>query len=98
MSARPVRWTKRALRRLDQIGDYIAKDNPDAAAAVVTRIMAAVDALAIHPAMGRPGRIAGTRELVFPSAPYIVAYRVTPDSVDILTVMHTAQKWPEDLP
>jgi len=31
--------------------------------------------LADHPAMGRPGRIAGTRELVIVRYPYIVAYR-----------------------
>lgn len=29
--------------------------------------------------------------------PYILPYRVTPSSVEVLSVMHTAQKWPDSL-
>jgi addiction module RelE/StbE family toxin len=97
MSQRTIRWTKRALRRLDQIGAHITKDNPAAAARVVARIVAAVDALADHPAMGRAGRLTGTRELVLADIPYIIPYRVTRNDIEILTVMHAAQKWPEEL-
>ena len=92
-----IHWTRRALRRLDQIGEYIARDNPAAAGRVVSRILLLVDRLAYTPLIGRPGRINQTRELVVPNYPYIVAYRVTATSVDILTVLHTAQKWPEEL-
>jgi addiction module RelE/StbE family toxin len=96
MSQRTIRWTKRALRRLDRIGAHITKDNP-AAARVVARIVAAVDALADHPALGRTGRLTGTRELVLADIPYIIPYRVTRNDIEILTVMHAAQKWPEEL-
>lgn len=92
---RVVRWTIRAARRLDQTGEYIARDDPGAAARVVTRIVAAVVALAEQPALGRVGRVTGTRELVFADIPYIVPYRVGPDAVEVLTVLHTAQRWPE---
>ncbi|MDX8476949.1 type II toxin-antitoxin system RelE/ParE family toxin [Mesorhizobium sp. VK24D] len=57
-----IRWTQRALRRLDQIGAYIEKENPGAAARVVARIVSSADSLAEQPAMGRVGRIKGTRE------------------------------------
>lgn len=97
MSRRSVQWTKRALRRLDQVGNYIARDNRSAARVAVLRIVAAAELLADQPAMGRPGRIAGTRELVMADLPYILPYRVTPSSVEILSVMHTAQKWPDSL-
>lgn len=97
MTPRTIRWTRRALGRLDQIGAYIARDNPDAAARVVSRIVTAVDALTSQPAMGRIGRVAVTRELVLADLPYIIAYRVTDAHVDILTVMHAAQQWPETL-
>ena len=70
------------MRRLDGIGAHIAKDSPAAAANVVSRIVASAQALAAHPAMGRVGRIPGTRELVMPSLPYIIAYRVMPDKSD----------------
>lgn len=94
MSGQTLRWTRRAVRRLDQIGAYIAKDDPEAAARVVARIVSAVDNLASHPVMGRTGRIKGTREYVFADIPYIVAYRVKPEAIEIVTVLHGAQQWP----
>lgn len=94
MSGRTLRWTRRAVRRLDQIGDYIANDDPNAAARVVARIVSAVDNLAGHPAMGRIGRIKGTREFVFADTPYIVAYRVKPETIEIVTVIHGPRQWP----
>jgi addiction module RelE/StbE family toxin len=97
MNHRAVRWTRRALRRLDEIGGYIARDNPNAAGRVIARIVSAVDHLATYPSLGRTGRIKGTNELVLTDIPYIIAYRVTPASVEILTVMHAAQKWPDAL-
>lgn len=93
MSVMRIRWTLRALRRLGEIGSYIENENPDAAARVVARIVSAVDRLAELPAMGREGRIPGTRELVLSDIPYIVPYRVG-QTIDILTVMHASQKWP----
>ena len=92
-----VRWTIRALRRLDQIGAFIAKDNPNAAARVVARIVSAADSLAEQPAMGRIGRIRGTRELVLTDIPYLVPYRVVGREIEIITVMHASQKWPRQL-
>lgn len=97
MSGRIVRWTSRANRRLDQVGEYIERDNPAAAGRVVARVVSAVENLAEQPNMGRPGRIKGTRELVFADIPYIIAYRVTPTDVQVLTVMHAAQRWPKKL-
>jgi len=62
------------------------------------RIRAVVQRLATTPALGRPGRVAGTRELVVPGTPYIVPYRITGDIVQIITVLHSAQRWPDQLP
>jgi toxin ParE1/3/4 len=45
--------------------------------------------------MGRPGRVKGTRELVIVGTPYIVAYRIKGDAVQVLRVLHGAQKWPQ---
>ena len=46
---------------------------------------------------GRPGRVAGTRELVVTGTPYVAAYQVTRETVRILRVLHGAQQWPDDL-
>jgi addiction module RelE/StbE family toxin len=96
MMQQRIRWTVRALRRLDQIGAYIEKDDPDAAARVVARLLASVDMLAEFPAAGRIGRITGTREIVLSDIPYVIPYRVRHD-IEILTVMHASQRWPERL-
>jgi toxin ParE1/3/4 len=90
-----VRWLKRALKNLDDEAEYIARDNPQAAARIVERIATSVDRLATHPASGRPGRVPGTRELVISATPYIVPYRVRDETVEILRVFHAARKWPE---
>jgi addiction module RelE/StbE family toxin len=97
MKGRKIHWTRRALRRLDQVGTYIESDSPAAAGRVIARIVSAVDLIAAQPAIGRAGRIKGTRELVFADIPYIVAYHVTPTTVEILTVLHAAQRWPDAL-
>jgi len=92
-----VRWTIRALRRLDQIGAFIEQDNPYAPVRVVARIVSAADSLAEQPAMGRVGRIRGTRELVLTDIPYLIPYRVVGREIEIITVMHASQKWPRQL-
>lgn len=97
MSRRVVRWTRRATLRLDQIGDHILQDSPAAAGRVMARIVSAADNLGEQPNMGRSGRIRGTRELVFADIPYIVVYRVTASAIEIVTVMHGAQRWPDRL-
>lgn len=90
-----VRWTTPALRDLEMIGDYIARDKPSAADKTVFRILGQTDALAAHPHIGRAGRVAGTRELVVAATPFIVPYRVRGDEIQILAVFHGARRWPE---
>lgn len=90
-----VRWLKKALKNIEAEAEYIAQDNPAAAAAVVTKIQEAVSNLEHHPSMGRPGRVPETRELVVPNTPYIVPYRVKGKTVDILRVFHASRRWPK---
>ena len=68
------------------------------ASRMIQRIRAAVMRLAASPALGRPGRVADTRELVITRTPYIVPYRITGDVVQIITILHSAQRWPDGLP
>jgi addiction module RelE/StbE family toxin len=97
VSRKAIRWTKRALRRLDEIGGYIENDSPEAATRVIARILSAVELLTEQPAMGRVGRIKATRELFLVDIPYIVPYRVNGDTVEIITIIHAAQQWPQTL-
>ncbi len=89
-----VRWLTTALANLETEAEFISRDNPAAARRVVTAIGQAVELLARYPAMGRQGRVEGTRELVIAGTPYIVPYRVREGRVEILRVFHAARKWP----
>lgn len=88
--ARKLRWTRRALKRLDNIAAYIARDNPARATSFVQELRDKIEILGEH-LPGRPGRVYGTRELVLHKH-YIAVYRVQGDEVQILTLFHTAQR------
>lgn len=92
-----LRWTRLAASHLESAFDFIAQDNARAAGAVVDRILSAVEALERHPEMGRSGRVPRTRELVITRTPFIVAYRVRKDRIEVLAVLHGARRWPERL-
>jgi len=89
-----VVWHPSALDDLESLRTYIARDDPGSAAVIAQRILDAVDTLAEFPQRGRLGRVADTRELVVSRTPYIVAYRLSKDNVEILRVLHGAQRWP----
>jgi len=89
-----VRWTAPAAEDLKRITRYIRKQNPTAARHVATTIFDAANSLDTFPNRGREGRIAGTREFLFPGWPYILVYEVTEDTVEILRIYHGAQDWP----
>jgi toxin ParE1/3/4 len=95
-----LRWTRPALPilgDLSEIHSYIAKHNPVAALKVARIIRAQAEGLTAHPMMGRQGRVANTRELVVKGYPYMIAYRVTEETIDLLAVRHMARLWPENL-
>ena len=88
-------WSRAALHDLTELRAYIAKDRPRAAAGVARRILQVVSHLERHPRMGRPGRVEGTRELVVGGTPYLVAYRIRGETLELLRVLHGARKWPD---
>jgi toxin ParE1/3/4 len=90
-----VRWLDEAVTDLKALRTYIAHDNPAAAAEVAQRIREAVRILADDPAAGRLGRVPHTREFVVSGTPYILPYRVRGNAVEVLRVLHAAQKWPD---
>ena len=89
-----VKWLRTAIANLEAEAEYIARDNPSAAGHIVDSIVEAVNQLTHFPAIGRPGRVAGTRELVVTGTPYIVPYRVRAGSVEILRIFHGSRRWP----
>jgi plasmid stabilization system protein ParE len=83
-------FTDPAIADLQAIRDHIGVENPAAANRIAVQIVAACDRLEHLPERGRPGLVAGTRELVA-IWPYVIVYRITPQAVEILRVWHGAQ-------
>ncbi len=92
-----VVWSPRAIGHLVDLRDYIARENPNAAAGAGKTLLAAVERLAELPGLGRPGRVPGTREVVVPGTPYVIPYRVRGARLEIIAVFHGRQRWPKHL-
>jgi toxin ParE1/3/4 len=92
-----IKWLDEALADLDYIGWYIALDNERAAGQIVRRIVEAVAMLSWHPKLGRQLADGDTRRLTITGTPYIAFYRLR-ENVEILAVLHGAQKWPDRFP
>jgi toxin ParE1/3/4 len=89
-----VRWSPEAAADFATIVEYIRRENPTAAERVARTIYEGVAAVASFPKQGRPGKTKGTRELVFTPLPYVAVYRLRDDTVDIVRILHGAQRWP----
>jgi toxin ParE1/3/4 len=88
-----LRWTKAALRQLNEAYEYIQLDKPSAAARVADLIEAAADRIRLFPQMGRPSTRPKTRELAIPDTPFLLVYRVRDEIVEVLALYHGAQNW-----
>ena len=93
-----LRWTRPALLDLTETQDYIARDNPLAAQVIGQRIADAAQRLLQQPYIGRPGHVAGTRELVVDRSPYLIIYRIVGDDIELLRVWHGRRNWQDAVP
>jgi toxin ParE1/3/4 len=88
-----VNWRPNARRQLRQLISYIADRDDHAATRLLTTIEEAVELARSFPLAHRAGRSPGTREIVaHPN--YIVVYRITATTLDVVSVVHARQKYP----
>ena len=83
---------------LREIGQRIAKDNPDAAGRFFDAAKEAFELVARHPAIGRlrSFSLSGVRSWVVPGFEnYVVFYQPTETEVQILAVLHGARDLPK---
>ncbi|HEY0490441.1 MAG TPA: type II toxin-antitoxin system RelE/ParE family toxin [Telluria sp.] len=88
-----LKWSRFAISDRLTIFQYIARTSPGAALDLDDRLVRMANELLARPLMYRAGRVPGTREMVV-QRNYIVIYRVSKDTVEILRVKHSAQRWP----
>jgi len=91
-------WTEPAVGDLHAIYDYISHDSQTYADAVIADIFDATDLLVSFPLSGRMVpeiEDKQTRELIV--GHYRIIYDVQKSTIRILTVLHGARKFPENL-
>jgi toxin ParE1/3/4 len=92
-----LRWTEPALGDLERICAWVEAHGEQSAIRLVSRLRDRAESLAGLPNQGPPGRIEGTCELVVAGTDYLILYRLKEDTVELLRVVHTRQKWPPNL-
>ena len=86
-----IRWTDEALHWLEDIFEYIAADNPSAAARTVHGIYERAQDLARFPEIGFRSLASPRHVRILPYGHYRIAYLVKDDgNVDVLGVFHSA--------
>src|SRR5271155_5966078 len=91
-------WSPESIHDLVALRAHIAEQDPAAAKRVALHILYCVEyLLSENPKLGVPGRVPGTRELVIPTTPYIVPYRIRGTTIEIARVYHGSRRWPERL-
>ena len=82
-----------ALADREAILAYVAEDNAQAAIELDEQFEAKAEIARQRPTLYKAGRVKGTRELVV-RPNYVMVYRVLPDAVEVLRVLHATQQWP----
>jgi toxin ParE1/3/4 len=91
-------WTKRAEQHLRTAYLYWSSEKSERAADVMLeRILSTVELLEHNPELGRPGRVATTRELALKPSSFVLVYRVRRNKIEITALLHGARKWPEQI-
>ena len=90
-----LRWTQLALRDLSSAFEYLAEKDPSAPPLILPRIEKSLTALLAHPYIGRAGRVPRTRELIIAGTSFIIPYRITSETLELVAFMHTARRWPD---
>ena len=86
-----IRWTPPAAADMQSISDYLKQHHPQYRQPTMRKLYERIRALRDAPYIGRPGRIEGTRELLFPPMPYVAVYYVRAESIEIWRIFHTSR-------
>lgn len=88
------RYSRRAIRQLDEILAYVAAENERAAGKILARFDTLGGFRARHPLVGRPTDLENLRVFRATPYPYLIFYHTDPMSGDvtILRIRHTARK------
>ena len=86
-----LRYTRRAAGELDEISRYFLEHNPRAGEEFFSALEVLLGHLTVMPALGRPTNIANVRVIVVPRYPYRIFYMAERDTINVLSIFHTAR-------
>jgi toxin ParE1/3/4 len=90
-----VNFTPQARDDLHAIRDWIASEDEWAADRVISRICQTILMFEQFPLLGHPGDVVNTREFKVTGLPYLIVYQISSATdLDILTIIHSARKYP----
>jgi toxin ParE1/3/4 len=76
---------------LNEIWEYIAQDNLDAAERLVERIEELCELLATHPHLGRRREDLAPGLRSFPAGSYIIFYQLITDGIEVVRMLHASR-------
>lgn len=91
-----VRLTSPAYGDLEDIASFFQENSPTAGAAIAAELEHLFSLLGSRPNLGRATDRPPVRRLTSSRYPYIIYYQVTADTVEILSVFHTARRRDEE--
>jgi toxin ParE1/3/4 len=94
---RRIEPSRAALADFDALYDYIARDNPRAAAQVLRTLDRSIQLLAVQPKLGRVFRHRRHRLRLLTHGEYLVFYRERPGVIEIVRVIHGRRNIPDIL-
>jgi toxin ParE1/3/4 len=88
-----LRLTRRAVRNLADIADYLRERNPEAALRLRAAIDKSLQNLVLFPHAGRKQEVEGVRKVVTRRYPYLVYYRTdeVAGEIVIIAIRHSAR-------
>ncbi|WIY51858.1 type II toxin-antitoxin system RelE/ParE family toxin [Devosia sp. YIM 151766] len=92
------RLTPKAQNDLENIWDYIARDNLQAANELIRQIQGKIELAAANPSMGSMRDVFGEKVRMLIAGAYLIFYRPELDGILVIAVVHgmmSQESWPD---
>lgn len=87
-----LRYSKRALKQIEDAFEYLAERSPSGAAKVEARMDALLALLRLQPHCGARTSLSGVRRVFLTPYPYLIDYVLADDEITVLRFRHTARR------
>jgi toxin ParE1/3/4 len=87
-----LRYTKTALRQIEQTLSHIETQSPQGALRVAERTETVLAMVLDHPRVGQATSRQGVRRVMVTPYPYVIFYRVTDAEIVVMRFRHAARR------